>query len=129
MTYISDSQGATLYFNGVELGRMQGVDTSVAAGNVQEVTSLKSPVMGQGQNARLLKQYNCTSVEPGTMQLRFIGSAGLNRNDIGGPGRLVLTWPNGTLSWIAFCSDLQAGFSVGQLQQWTATFQATGFTS
>ena len=128
MTYIPDSQGATLYFNGAELGLMQGVNTSAAVGNVQEVTSLRSPIIGQGQNARILKQYNCTSIEPGTMQCRFLGSSGLSRNDIGYPGNLVLAWPQGTVNVWAFCSDLQAEFSVGQLQQWSATFHFTGFT-
>lgn len=127
MPDIPDSQGATLYFNGVQLGVLQGVSPAFAAGGVQEVTSMRSPVVGQGQNARVLKQYNCTSIEPGTMQCRFLGTADLARNSVGGPGLLVFSWPNGQLSGQAFCSDLTADFAVGQVQQWTATFTFTGF--
>lgn len=129
MPEIPDSQGATLYFKGVELGVLQGASPAFAAGSVHEVTSLRSPVIGSGQNARVIKQYNCTSIEPGTMQCRFLGTSDLARNDVGGPGTLVFSWPNGQISGAAFCSDLQADFSVGQLQQWTATFQFTGFDS
>ena len=129
MPDVPDSQGATLYFNGVQLGVLQGVSPSFAAGNVSEMTSVRSPVIGQGQNARVIKQYNCTSIEPGTMQCRFIGNADLARSDVGGPGVLVFSWPGGQISGAAFCSDLQADFSVGQVRQWTATFQFTGFNS
>jgi hypothetical protein len=124
---IPDSQGATLFFNGVQLGVLQGAKPAFAAGGVQEVTSMRSPVLGSGQNARVLKQYNCTSIEPGTMQCSFLGAADLARNDVGGPGTLVFSWPDGEISGQAFCSDLQADFTVGQVRQWTATFTFTGF--
>jgi hypothetical protein len=127
MPNVPDSQGATLYFNGLELGVLQDVSPAFAAGSVHEVTSLRSPVIGEGQNARVIKQYNCTSIEPGTMQCRFLGTAGLQRNDVGGSGTLVLSWPGGQISGEAFCSDLQPTLTVGQLQQWTATFTFTGF--
>lgn len=129
MSYVPDSQGATLYFNGIQLGVLQGTSPAFAAGGVQEVTSMRSPVLGSGQSARVLKQYNCTSIEPGTMQCKFLGSADLARNDVGGPGTLVFSWPDGQISGQAFCSDLQAEFTVGQLRQWTATFQFTGFNA
>ena len=127
MPYIPDSHGATLFFNGVQLGVLQGVVPAFAAGGVQEVTSTRSPVVGSGQNARVLKQYNCTSIEPGTMQCSFLGAADLARNDVGGPGMLVFSWPGGQISGQAFCSELQADWTVGQIRQWTATFRFTGF--
>ena len=129
MPNVPDSQSATLYFKGVALGVLQSVLPAFSAGHVSEMTSVRSPVIGEGQNARVIKQYNCTSIEPGTMQCRFLGAADLARNDVGGPGMLVFSWPGGQLSGAAFCSDLQAEFSVGQVRQWTATFQFTGFTS
>lgn len=129
MPNVPDAQGATLVFNGVELGVVQGVSPVFAAGNVSEVTSLRSAVIGQGQNSRVIRQYNCTSIEPGTMQCRFLGAADLARNDVGGPGMLVFSWPDGSLSGAAFCSSLEADWTVGQVRQWTATFQFTGFDS
>lgn len=129
MPDIPDGHGATLYFRGVALGPVQSVTPNFTAGNVQDFTSHRSSVIGAGQNARVLRQYNCTSIEPGTMQCKFLGSASLSRNDVGGPGTLSFSWPGAELSGQAFCSDLQADFAVGQLVQWSATFQFTGFDS
>lgn len=128
MPYIPDSQGATLYFNGQILGVLQGVSPSFAAGNVHEVTSMRSPVVGSGQNARVIKQYNVTSIEPGTITARFLGSPDLARNDVGRPGSLVFSWPaGGSLSGQAYLQTLDAEFQKGELIQWAATFQFSGF--
>lgn len=128
MPDIPDSQGATLYFNGQVLGVLQGVSPSFAAGNVHEVTNMRSPVVGTGQNARVIKQYNVTSIEPGTITARFLGSPDLARNDIGRPGFLVFSWPaGGSLSGPAFLQTLDAEFQKGELIQWAAVFQFSGF--
>ena len=128
MPDVPDSQGATLAFNGTTLGILQGVSPAFTAGNVQEVTSLRSPVVGAGQNARVVKQFNVTSIDPGTVTARFIGLPGFSRNDIGGPGTLTLTWPfGGTLSAAAFLVDINAELTKGELIQWAATFRFSGF--
>lgn len=127
MPDVPDSQGAALSFRGTYLGVLQGFTPSFTAGNVHEVTSMRSPVVGSGQNARVLKQYNCTSIEPGTVTARFIGSPDLSRADIGGPGTLVATWGSKTLSGQAFCSSLDAELTKGELIQWAAVFQFSGF--
>jgi hypothetical protein len=101
---IPDSQGAVLYFRGQALGVLQG------------------------QSARVLKQYNVTSIEPGTITARFLGSPDLARNDLGGPGFLSFSWPSGgTLSGQAFLETLDAEFAKGELIQWAAVFQFSGF--
>lgn len=130
MPDVTNSQGAALQFRGTYLGVLQGFTPQFAAGNVHEVTSLRSQVVGAGQNARVIKQYNCTSIEPGTVTARFIGSPDLARADVGGPGTLVATWGSGkTISGQAFCSSLDAELAKGELVQWAATFQFTGFDS
>jgi hypothetical protein len=128
--YVPDSQGAVLFFNGVQLGVLQNVVPSFAVGNKHEVTSVRSPVTGFGQNARVLKQYNVTSIEPGTITARFLGSPDLARNDLGGPGFLSFSWGSGaTLSGQAFLETLDAEFAKGELIQWAAVFQFSGFDS
>lgn len=130
MPDIPDSQGATLVFRGVTLGVLQTATPSFSAGNVSEVTSMRSPVVGSGQNARVLRQYNVTSIEPGTITARFLGSPGLARNDLGGPGILAFSWPSGgTLSGQAFLQQLDAEFAKGELIQWAAVFQFSGFNA
>ena len=130
MPNIPSSQGAVLRFNGQVLGVLQNANPSFAVGNKHEVTSMRSPVAGVGQNARVLKQYNVTSIEPGTITARFLGSPDLARNDIGGPGFLSFTWGSGaSLSGQAFLETLEAEFAKGELIQWAAVFQFSGFDS
>lgn len=130
MPDVPDSQGATISFRGVNLGVFVGFTPQFNAGNVHEVTSMRSPVVGSGQNARVLKQYNCTSIEPGTITARFIGSPDLSRDDMGGPGTLTVSWAGGkSLSGQAFCVDVNADFARGELIQWAAVFQFSGFNS
>lgn len=125
--YIPDAQGATVTFDGKTLGVLRSLSPVFSAGTVHEVTSHASPLTGSGQNARLLKQYNCTSIEPGTLQCRFLGTPDLARNDIGGPQMLSFSWSGGTVSGQAICTELQAEIAYGDLVQWAATFQFTGF--
>lgn len=130
MSDIPSSQGAVLSFRGQVLGVLQGVGLTVAVGNKHEVTSMRSPVMGAGQNARVLKQYNVTSVEPGTITARFLGIPGLNINDVGGPGVLVFSYGyGGTVIGQAVLETLDAEFAKGELIQWAAVFQLTGFNA
>lgn len=128
MPDVPDSQGAVLSFSGVTLGVLVGAAPSFTAGNVHEVTSMRSQVVGAGQNARVVKQYNVTSIEPGTFTARFVGLPGFSRNDIGGPGTLTFTWPNGgQLSAAAFLETVDAELSRGELIQWAAKFRFSGF--
>ena len=128
MPNIPSSQGAVLSFRGQVLGVLQGVGLSVAVGNKHEVTSMRSPVMGVGQNARVLKQYNATSVEPGAITARFLGIPDLSVTDIGGPGVLVFSYGySSTVVGQAFLESLDSEFAKGELVQWAAVFQLSGF--
>jgi len=127
---IPSSQGAVLSFNGQVLGVLQNANPTFAVGNKHEVTNVRSPVVGSGQNARVLRQYNVTSIEPGTITARFLGSPDLARNDIGKPGVLSFTWGSGaSLSGQAFLEALDAEFAKGELIVWAAVFQFSGFSS
>ena len=128
MPDIPSSQGAVLKFNGNVLGVLQNANPSFSVGNKHDVTNIRSPVIGAGQNARVLRQYNVTSIEPGTITARFLGSPDLARNDIGGPGVLSFTWGSGaSISGQAFLETLDAEFSKGELIVWAAVFQFSGF--
>lgn len=127
MPDVADSQGASISFRGTVLGVLTGFSPAFAVGNVSEVTSVRSQVVGTGPNARVLKQYNCTSIEPGTVTARFQGAADLARNDCGLTGQLAVTWPGGALVAEAFLQSLDADWTRGELRQWAATFQFTGF--
>lgn len=124
---LADSQGATISFRGTELGALTGFSPAFAVANVSEMTSVRSPVVGTGPAARVVKQYSATSIEPGTVTMRFLGAASLARNDCGLAGALVISWPGGSLSGDAFLEQLDADWTRGELRQWAATFRFTGF--
>lgn len=124
---VADSQGATITFRGTELGILTGFSPSFAVANVHEFTSVRSQVVGSGPNARVIKQYSATSIEPGTVTMRFLGAASLARNDCGLAGPLVIAWPGGSLTGDAFLEQLDADWTRGELRQWSGTFRFTGF--
>ena len=128
MPNIPTSQGAVLSFRGQVLGVLQNVSLSLAVGNKHEVTSMRSPVAGAGQNARVLRQYNVTSIEPGTFTARFLGLPDLTVQDMGAPGALVFSYGSGrTVVGQAFLEALDSEFAKGELVQWAAVFQLSGF--
>lgn len=128
MPDIPSSQGAALSFRGQVLGVLQNVNLSLTVGNTQEVTSMRSPVTGSGQNARVLKQYNVTSIEPGTFTARFLGLPDLTVQDMGQPGVLVFSYGyGGTVVAQAFLESLDSEFAKGELVQWAAVFKLSGF--
>ncbi len=127
MPNIPSSQGAALFFNGQELGVLQNVNLSLAVGNKHEVTSMRSPVAGSGSSARVMKQYNVTSIEPGTITARFLGLPDLTVLDVGKYGALVFSYGNGrTVAAQAFLEALDSEFAKGELVQWAAVFQLSG---
>lgn len=127
MPDLPDSQGATISFRGTELGVLIGFSPAFAVANVSEMTSIRSRVIGTGPAARVIKQYSATSIEPGTVTMRFLGAAGLARDDCGFAGSLVISWPGGALAGDAYLEQLDADWTRGELRQWSATFRFTGF--
>lgn len=127
MPNIPSSQGAVLYFNGQALGVLQNVSLSVAVGNKHEVTSMRSPITGSASSARVMKQYNVTSIEPGTITARFLGLPDLGVTDVGKYGLLVFSYGYGSgVSAQAFLESLDSEFTKGELAQWAAVFQLSG---
>lgn len=127
MPNIPSSQGAALFFNGQELGVLQNVNLSLAVGNKHEVTSMRSPVTGSASSARVIKQYNVTSIEPGTITARFLGLPDLTVLDMGKYGVLVFSYGSGgSVMAQAFLESLDSEFAKGELVQWAAVFQLSG---
>ena len=127
MPNIPSSQGAALYFNGQELGVLQNVSLSLAVGNKHEVTSMRSPVTGSASSARVMRQYNVTSIEPGTITARFLGLPDLGVLDMGKYGLLVFSYGSGgAVTAQAFLESLDSEFAKGELVQWAAVFQLSG---
>jgi len=125
---VGHSQSAKLVFNGKTLGILIGATPSFSAANVHDVTGLQAQIIGDGTSARIIKQYNVSSIEPGTISARFIGSPELSREDVGKVGKVIFSWQSGnSISAEATLTKLDAEFNRGELIQWSAEFLANGF--
>ena len=126
MADIPDSQGATLSFNGVELGDIQTVATSAAVGVVHDMTSKRSSVIGTGDSARVRRQVTCTSVDPASIECKFWGTPPFTVEEVGSTGMFSFSGGGSSLSARAFLADLQSDHAVGEPAQWSATFKFLG---
>ncbi len=128
MPTVLNSQGATVSFSGRTLGTLIGSTPSFSAANVHDITGLQAQVIGDGPHARVIKQYNVSSIEPGTITCRFIGNPALSRDDVGKVGTVTFSWQSGNrITALATLTKLDAEFNRGELIQWSAEFMATGF--
>jgi hypothetical protein len=127
MPDIGDSQGATLTFDGVELGTYISMSPSFSAGTVHETTNVTSPIYGSGANSRVQKQYNCTSVEPGQVVVKFLGNVDISFGEMGREGWLEITWPGGNYAGYGFATQLDGDVTAGEIIKWSMLFRFSGY--
>jgi hypothetical protein len=113
-------------FAGVTLGRLTGFDNEFAGGSLQDATSGDSRVVGYGANARVVKQWDCTSIESGTLSLTFWGPPGFSPDDRGTRGVLTFSAPESTYSAEAILVRFSHSGRAGQYASGSAEFQFTG---
>ncbi len=113
-------------FGGVDIGYLTGFDNESKAGEVQEVTNVNSPVFGSGANARVLRQYDCTSIEPPALSFTFWGPPSFDSTDAGLKAQIVFDSPGSTISGEAILVSFSHAGRAGQWSTGVATFQLTG---
>ena len=113
-------------FDGVPIGYLTGFEWEAKAGEVHETTNVTSPVIGSGANARVQRQYDCTSVEPITLNITFKGPPSFTQDDRGLKANLVFTAPGASFSGEAILQSFAHSGRVNQLSEGTASFQLTG---
>lgn len=126
MPGLYSSHGTTVTFNGIPIGYLTGFDSETKAGDVQEVTNVNSPVYGSGVNARVLKQYDATSIEPTTLTFTFWGPPSFSTSDAGLKAQIVFDSPGETVSGEAMLVSFSHAGKSGQWSTGSATFQLTG---
>lgn len=120
------SHGTAVSFDGVPIGYLTGFDTESKAGDVQEVTNVNSPVVGTGRNARVIRQYDATSIEPPTLAFTFWGPPSFASTDAGLKGLIVFDSPGNTISGEAILVSFSHAGRAGQWSTGVANFQLTG---
>jgi len=120
------SQGTTVTFNGTAIGYLTGFDAESKAGSLYETTNVTSPVVGSGANARVVKQYDATAVEPPTLSITFWGPPSFAATDAGFKANLVFDAPGETISGEAILVSFSHSGRANQWSTGAATFQLTG---
>ncbi len=119
------SQGATVSFGG-SIASLLSIKVYASAGGTTDCTSTTSTILGSGANARILKELDCTSVEPAKVSITFLGAAPFSIDDIGLKDTLSVTATGCNLSAEAYLSKFDTTANVGEMLKGSAEFQLTG---
>lgn len=120
------SQGSTVSFDGSALGQI--TDYTLDAGKAQtvDITTVESTIYGSGDNTRVMKQVDCTGIEPGKLTVRLLGCPPYAVADIGTKASLSVSFDGGSLGAEAILDGFTVDGAVGELLVGQATFTLTG---
>ncbi len=122
----ASSQGSTVSFDGTNIGQLTGFTVSPGRAVVQDVSSEFSFVLGSGDEARLVRQYECFSLEPGKATYTLLGTPPHTASLLGKRGTLSVSYTGGFVSANAFLESFEVTGAVGELLRGSATFILTG---
>ena len=119
------SQGATVSFGGA-IASLLSIKIDASAGGTTDCTSTTSTILGSGAGARILKELDCTSVEPAKVSITFLGAGPFSVGDIGVKKTLSVSGTGFSVSALAYLSKFGIAASVGEMVTGSAEFQLTG---
>lgn len=119
----ASSQGAYVTFNGVPIGNLTGFQASPSSAVFAEMTNVTSPVVGTGASSRVVKQYDCVAIEPGTIRVTLYGCPASSPTDVGTKAALVLNSAAVAITQDAYLETYDVTGSVGQYLVGNATFR------
>lgn len=124
--YTPTSQGSAVSFGGVALGRLTSWRLQPGTANFEEWTHVGSTVIGSGSQARVVKQFFCSSITPGGVTIRMFGCPPFAPFDIGHNAGLGVAWDGGSLSIDSYLEDFDVTGSVAEFLVGTAQFKFSG---
>ncbi len=113
-------------FAGVQIGALTGFDSEAQAGQLQDVTHGDSQVVGYGEASRVLKEWDCTSIESATASFQFWGPPSFAITDVGMRGLLTFSAPGNTYSGEAILTRWSHSGRKGEFATGSCSFQLTG---
>lgn len=120
------SQGSTVSFGGQALGKLTNWKLAPGSAQFEEYTNVGSTVLGTGQDARVVKQYLCTAIDPGGVDVTLFGCPPYTIGGIGSRGTLAVTFTGGSLSLEAYLETFDVTGQVGEFLVGTARFKFSG---
>ena len=121
------SQGSTVSFGGVPIGLLTSIRVSPAQAVIEDATNVTSPVWGAGGSARVVRQYQCVAVDPGTVEVGIYGAPQFVLLDIGATGSLAVDVEGGGITAEAVLESFDVTATVGETLVGSARFRFTGY--
>jgi hypothetical protein len=119
----ASSQGAYVTFDGVPIGNLTGFQASPSSAVFAEKTNVTSQVVGGGDNSRIVKEYDCVAIEPGSIRVSLYGCPASSPTDTGHRATLVLSSDAISISQDAYLETYDVTGAVGQYLVGNATFR------
>lgn len=116
------SQGSTVSFGGSPLGEVLNFTVGSPTAVTTEKTSTSANVVGSGDQARVVRSFDCTAIDPGSVSVRLLGMPPYSPADIGTMGSLSFSTPDGSESYDAMLQSYEVEAAVGELLRGSATF-------
>lgn len=131
---VADSQGLTVSWGGVNLGRLTSVEVGSPELQFEDVTNLTAPLVtytntdGSASHTGVVRQLSQGDITPGIVTIEFIGGNGLFWSMIGQARTLTIVHASGALSLsaAAVLKGFSRSASVGGLAKGSAEFQLLG---
>lgn len=120
------SQGATVSWGG-PIGSLTSIKLTSGQAKFEDSTGLDAQTYGSGETTRVVRQYDCTEVEPGGADVALRGVPPYVLSDIGDHQTLSITLDGGGISVDAYLESFDVTASVGEFLVGTARFRFTGY--
>lgn len=119
------SQGSTVSFDGQAIGLLLAIRVTGGSAASTDVTTMDSTLVGTGAASHVLREYDVTVVDSGSVSITFFGVG--PTAEVGDRGELSVSIGGSTvISGDAFLASYDVEASVGELVRGSATFQLTG---
>lgn len=117
------AHSTTVTFGGASLGNLVQVTASPGTAVFYDSTGLYDGVTGSGSSARVWKSLDCTSLEPGSVSVRLLGTPAGSNFSTGHWDYLSVSTPDGSVGGWAYLTSWEIEAAVGDLVRVSATFQ------
>jgi len=124
MPGLPSSQGSTASWGG-SLNGLTGITVSPRSASTFDATSVYSGQVGEADNLRIVKTYECALVDPGDATIKFIGT-GFAISDVGRAQTLSLSVGGSSISGEAILESYEIDAAIGDVVRGSAKFKFTG---
>ena len=119
------AQGSAVSFAGSNIGQILAFTSGSPTAVTTETTGGDATIIGSQSDARVVRSFDCTAVDPGSVSVRLLGMPPYAPEDIGSKGTLSFSTASGAETFDAILQSYEVEASVGDLLRGSASFLIT----